>query len=96
MTSKKKGRIGSSFDAVLKAGGRYDETQAIAIKRVLAWQIEQAMEEEAVSKSEMARRMHTSRSQLDRLLDPENHTVSLETLMRAAHAIGRKLKLEFV
>lgn len=92
----KKGRVGSSFDAFLKEQGRYEETQAVAIKRVLAWQIEQAMEREAVSKTEMARRMNTSRSQLDRLLDPENHAVSLETLTRAAHAVGRTLKLELV
>lgn len=97
MTAKKKrGRIGSSFDAFLKQQGQYEDTQAAAIKRVLAWQIEQAMEKEAVSKTEMARRMNTSRSQLDRLLDPENHAVSLETLTRAAHAVGRTLKLELV
>lgn len=95
-TRKKKGRIGSSFDAFLKSEGRYEESQAVAIKRVLAWQIEEAMREGAVTKAEMARRMNTSRSQLDRLLDPENHAVSLETLARAAHAIGRSLKLELV
>lgn len=93
---KKKGRVGSSFDAYLKAQGRYEETQAVAIKRVLAWQIEEAMQREAVSKTEMARRMNTSRSQLDRLLDPKNDAVSLETLARAAHALGRSLKLELV
>lgn len=93
---KKKGRVGSSFDAYLKAQGRYEETQAVAIKRVLAWQIEEAMQKEAVSKTEMARRMNTSRSQLDRLLDPKNDAVSLETLARAAHALGRSLKLELV
>jgi predicted XRE-type DNA-binding protein len=95
-TKKKKGRIGSSFDDFLKAEGRYEETQSVAIKRVLAWQIEQAMKKEQVTKTEMARRMNTSRSQLDRLLDPENHAVSLETLTRAAHAVGRSLKLELV
>lgn len=98
MTARKigKGRVGSSFDAYLKAQGRYEETQAVAIKRVLAWQIEEAMKKEAVSKTEMARRMNTSRSQLDRLLDPENDAVSLETLARAAHALGRNLKMELV
>jgi predicted XRE-type DNA-binding protein len=95
-TEKKKGRIGSSFDAFLKEEGRYEETQALAIKRVLAWQIEEAMNKGAVTKTEMARRMNTSRSQLDRLLDPENQAVSLETLARAAHAVGRSLKLELV
>ena len=98
MTAKKKtkARVGSSFDSFLKSEERYEETQAIAIKRVLAWQIEKAMEDGEVSKTEMARRMNTSRSQLDRLLDPENHAVSLETLARAAHAVGRSLKLELV
>ena len=96
MKAKKTGRVGSSFDAFLKAEGRYEDTQAVAIKRVLAWQIEQAMKSGDVTKAEMARRMRTSRSQLDRLLDPENHAVSLETLARAAHAVGRSLKLELV
>jgi transcriptional regulator with XRE-family HTH domain len=98
MTAKKKakGRVGSSFDAFLKTEGRYEETQALAIKRVLAWQIEEAMKDGEVSKTEMARRMNTSRSQLDRLLDPENDSVSLETLARAAHAVGRSLKFELV
>jgi antitoxin HicB len=98
MTAKKKakGRVGSSFDAFLKAEGRYEEAQAVAIKRVLAWQIEEAMTKGDVSKAEMARRMNTSRSQLDRLLDPENHAVSLETLARAAHAVGRSLRFELV
>ncbi|MGD9816513.1 MAG: Fis family transcriptional regulator [Hyphomonadaceae bacterium] len=71
-------------------------TWAAAIKRVLAWQVEKAMQDGALSKTEMARRMNTSRSQRDRPLDPENHTVSLETLARAAHAVGRRLKLELV
>jgi plasmid maintenance system antidote protein VapI len=63
---------------------------------VLAWQIEEAMQKGDVSKAEMARCMNTSRSHLDRLLDPENHAVSLEMLARAAHAVGRSLKLELV
>jgi len=98
VTAKKKakGRVGSSFDAFLKDEGQYEEAQAIAIKRVLAWQIEEAMKNGDVSKTEMARRMNTSRSQLERLLDPENHSVSLETLARAAHAVGRSLKFELV
>ena len=89
-------RVGSSFDSFLQEEGHYERTQAVAIKRVLAWQIETAMKKGEVSKAEMARRMETSRSQLDRLLDPENDAVSLETLARAAHAVGRKLKLELV
>ena len=96
MKAKKKGRAGSSFDASLKAEGRYEDAQAVAIKRVLAWQIEEAMKKGDLTKAEMARRMNTSRSQLDRLLDPENQAVSLDTLARAAHAVGRNLKLDLV
>lgn len=96
MKAKKKGRVGSSFDAFLKAEGRYEDAQGLAIKRVLAWQIEDAMKKGDVTKAEMARRMNTSRSQLDRLLDPENQAVSLDTLARAAHAVGRNLKLDLV
>jgi predicted XRE-type DNA-binding protein len=96
MKAKKKGRVGSSFDAFLKAEGRYEDAQAVAIKRVLAWQIEDAMKKGDFTKAEMARRMNTSRSQLDRLLDPENQAVSLDTLARAAHAVGRNLKLDLV
>lgn len=96
MKAKKKGRVGSSFDAFLMAEGRSEETQALAIKRRLAWQTEEAMRKGEVTKTEMARRMNTSRSQLDHLLDLENHAISLETLARAAHAVGRRLKLELV
>ena len=94
MTKKAKAKVGSSFDSFLKEKNRYEATQAVAIKRVLAWQIEQEMKSSAITKKAMAERMHTSRSQLDRLLDPENDAVSLETLTRAAHAVGRTLKVE--
>ena len=86
--------FGSSFDDWLKEQGIYAETTAHAIKRVLAWQIEQAMKAQGISKAEMARRMHTSRTQLDRLLDPDNDKVQLDTVQRAAVAIGRTLRLE--
>ena len=92
----KKARIGTSFDDFLKKEGLYEETQASAIKRVIAWQIQKAMEEENISKSEMARRMHTSRSQLDRLLDPAYVTVQLDTVMKAAAALGKKMHIELV
>jgi DNA-binding Xre family transcriptional regulator len=68
----------------LKEDGTYELTQAVAIKSVLAWQIGQAMEKKRITKAEMARRTDTSRSQLDRLLDPESDSVTLETLARAA------------
>ena len=96
MSSKKKGRIGSSFEGFLKAEGVYEETSALAIKRVLAWQLESAMEKERLTKNEMAKRMHTSRSQLDRILDPNNDKIQLDTVFKAARALGREVKLEIV
>ena len=93
---KKKPRIGSSFDDFLKEDGIYEEVTARAIKRVLARQLDAVMKTEGVSKSELAKRMQTSRAQLDRLLDPENESVTLGTLTRAAHAVGRQLRLELV
>jgi predicted XRE-type DNA-binding protein len=92
----RKADVGSTFDAFLKDEGTYEGTQAAAIKRVLAWQIEKTMKAQRLTKAEMARRMDTSRSQLDRLLDPERDAVTLETLTRAARAIGRQVKLELV
>jgi antitoxin HicB len=86
--------FGSSFDDWLKEQGLYEEVTTHAIKRVLAWQIEQAMKAQRISKTEMARRMHTSRTQLDRLLDPDNDKVQLDTVQKAAAAIGRTLKFE--
>ncbi len=86
--------FGSSFDDWLKEQGIYEEVTTHAIKRVLAWQIEQAMKAQKISKAEMARRMHTSRTQLDRLLDPNNDKVQLDTVQSAATAIGRTLKFE--
>ena len=93
---KKTGRIGSSFDDFLKEDGIYGEVTARAIKRVLARQLDAVMKHEGVSKSELAKRMQTSRAQLDRLLDPDNESVTLGTLTRAAHAVGRQLRLELV
>jgi antitoxin HicB len=86
--------FGSSFDDWLKEQGLYEEVTTHAVKRVLAWQIEQAMKAQGISKAEMARRMHTSRTQLDRLLDPDNDKAQLDTVQKAAAAIGRTLKLE--
>lgn len=96
MSSRKKGRIGSSFETFMKAEGAYEETSAVAIKRVLAWQLENAMEKEHLTKNEMAKRMHTSRSQLDRILDPTNDRIQLDTVFKAARALGREVKLELV
>lgn len=88
--------VGSSFDDFLREEGVYEETQAIAIKRVLAWSLTQAMKKQKLTKAEMARRMETSRSQLDRLLDPDNADVKLDTLARAARAVNCELRLELV
>jgi antitoxin HicB len=96
MSRKKRGRIGSSFDDFLKGEGTYEETSALAIKRALAWQIESAMEKERLTKNEMAKRMQTSRSQLDRILDPTNDKIQLDTVFKAARALGREVKLELV
>ena len=90
----RKGRLGSSFDDFLKDGGIYEEVTAGAIKRVLTRQIAEAMKAGEISKSEMARRMNTSRSQLDRLLDPDNTKIRLDTLFKAARAVGRTVRLE--
>jgi antitoxin HicB len=93
---KKKGRIGSSFDDFLKKKGLYEEVTARAIKRVIARQLDALMHDQALSKSDLAKRMKTSRAQLDRLLDPDNESVTLGTLTRAAQAIGRHLRIELV
>ncbi len=87
---------GSSFDGWLKEEGIYEEVSAAAIKRVLARQIEHAMKEKRLSKAEVARRMQTSRAALDRLLDAQNGSVTLNTLYRAAAAVGRQVRLELV
>ena len=87
---------GSSFDGWLQEEGIYEEVSAAAIKRVLARQIEHAMKEKRLSKAEVARRMQTSRAALDRLLDAQNGSVTLNTLYRAAAAVGRQVRLELV
>jgi DNA-binding Xre family transcriptional regulator len=94
--TKKKGRVGSSFDDYLKSDGLYEEVTAGAIKRVIARQLDALMEKQGITKSELARRMKTSRAQLDRLLDPGNESVTLGTLARAAHAVGRQLRMELI
>lgn len=96
MSRKRKSRIGSSFDDFLDEEGVREETSAAAIKRVLAWQLEKAMAREGMTKNEMAKRMHTSRSQLDRILDPDNDKIQLDTVFKAARILGRGVKLELV
>jgi antitoxin HicB len=93
---KRNKHIGSALDEFLKEEGVLEETRAAVLKETLAWQVQQAMKKEKLSKVEMARRMNTSRAALDRLLDPGNTSVTLQTLTRAAHAVGRDLRIELI
>lgn len=86
---------GSNFDEFLKEEGLYEVTQAAAVKRVIADLLEEGMNRESLSKPMMAKRMGTSRSQLDRVLDPANTTIQLDTLIKAARAVGRELRIAF-
>jgi antitoxin HicB len=88
--------IGSSLEDFLKEEGRLEAARQVSAKRVLAWQLQQAMESQQLNKVEMAKRMQTSRSQLDRLLDPDNEKVQLDTLNRAAAIVGKRLKIELI
>lgn len=85
-----------SLDDFLKEDGLYEEVTARAIKRVIARQLDALMRQKRLTRSALARRMQTSRAQLDRLLDPDNNSVTLGTLTRAAHAVGRNLRMELV
>jgi antitoxin HicB len=82
---------GSTFDSFLEEEGIREEVEAVAIERVLAWQISQAMQEQQKTKQAMAKQLHTSRSQLDRLLDPQNVSVPLDTITRVARALGKRI-----
>ncbi len=86
--------IGSDFDTFLEDEGLLEETTATAVKRVIAYQLAEKMAKDMLTKAEMARRMDTSRSALDRLLDPDNSSVTLQTLQSAVQALGGRLKIE--
>ena len=92
-TKKPFDHSGSSFDSFLKEEGIREDAETVAIKRVLAWQLEQAMREQRKTKQAMAKELHTSRSQLNRLLDPQNVSVSLETITRAARVLGKRVTI---
>ena len=96
MTKKKNIHVGSDFDDLLVEDGMLEEVSAIALKRVIARQIADEMERKRITKTAMAKKMQTSRSQLDRLLDPMKTGVSLETITSAARVIGRSLRVELV
>lgn len=86
---------GGSLDAFLEEEGILDEVSARARKRLLALQLADIMKQGHLTKTHLARRLNTSRSQVDRLLDPDNTTITLESLDRLAHAVGRQLRIEF-
>jgi DNA-binding Xre family transcriptional regulator len=94
MKKKKTAHHGSTLDAFLKEEGVLEEFRAAAVKEVIAWQIQQAMKKRKLNKNKMAELMQTSRAQLDRLLDPEQGNVTLDTLHRAARVLGKELRVE--
>ena len=95
MTNGRNPHLGSTLDELLEEDRSLADAHAIAVKRVLAWQVGQTMADLRITKSEMARRMGTSRSALARLLDPENPSVTLLTLDRAAAVLGKRLTVDF-
>jgi len=86
----------TSLDDFLIGEGKLEEFEAIAVKEVLAWQFENAMKEKKISRKRLAEQMHTSRSQVSRLLDPTDGNVTLTTLQRAAKIVGRKVVIELI
>jgi antitoxin HicB len=98
MVTKKPRSTGdlSTLDDLLGELGTREAFQAVAVKEVLAWQIEQAMNDQKLSRKRLAERMGTSRSQISRLLDPKDGNVTLSTLQRAAEILGRKVRLDLV
>lgn len=91
---KKQKHIGSSLDDFLQEDGLLEHTTAVAVKRVIAWQIEEEMKAQALTKTALAERMHTSRAALNRLLDDTDTSLTLATLASAAAALGKKLRIE--
>ena len=90
-----KKNIGSSFDDFLKEEAMLEEVTAVAMKRVIAWQIAQEMKVQQLTKTALAKRMHTSRAALNRLLDENDSSLTLTTLASAAAALGKKVNLQF-
>ena len=96
MTMTPNPHLGSTLDDLLEDDGVLAETRSVAAKRVFVWQVGRTMAEEHLGKAEMARRMNTSRASLDRLLDPDNPSVTLLTMDKAAAALGKRLKVDLV
>ena len=92
----KNNSIGSSFDDFLAEEGIAEEVEAGAIKKIIAYQLQEAIEKEHITKSALATRLDTSRAAVNRLLDPENESITLLTLKKAANVLGKKLRLELV
>ena len=92
--AKRNQHVGSNFDDFLKEDGMFEAVQAKALKRALSEQIEESMQAANISKVKMAELMATSRSQLDRVLDPDNISVQLDTLMKAARAVGKTVEIK--
>ena len=90
-----KKHMGSSIDSFLQEEGIFEETQAMAVREVVAWQLAEAMKKQKISKNKMATLLKTSRTQVDRLLDPKND-ITLSSLQRAAAMVGRKVSIELV
>ena len=90
---KRNPHVGSDFDDFLHEEKIFDEAQAVAVKRVLSFQLEQSMKKSQMTKSAMAKRMGTTRAQLDRLLNPENPSTTLATVVKAAGALGKRVKI---
>lgn len=95
-TRKANPHIGSDFDDFLREDGIYDQAEAVAVKRVLAYELERSMQRAQLTKTDMAKRMGTTRAQLDRLLNPENPATTLQTLVKAAGAVGKRVKISLV
>jgi antitoxin HicB len=93
---KRNPHVGSDFDDFLKSEGILDDVQAIAVKRVLAHRLQQSMRAKRLTKTAMAKRMGTTRAQLDRLLDPENPSATLASVVKAANAVGKRVKISLV
>lgn len=96
LAARSKTHTGTPVSAALEQDGLLEDAEVAAIKRVLAWQLEKSMKAQGVSKQTLARRMSTSRSQLDRLLNPDVATVQLDTVARAAKALGKRLEVKLV
>lgn len=88
--------IGNKFDDFLREENIFDEVSAMAIKKICAYQIQQALEKKHLTKSLLAKQMNTSRAEVDRILNPENTSITLKTIAKIAHVLGKKVNISFV